>query len=72
MPSPVKRTKKGSYYRRKNGAYVHVGRKYVEVGGSKYPNHHHYAKRSPSSDRKRHASKPRNRRKARRYPQAYD
>jgi len=72
MPSPVRRRKDGAWYRRKDGAWVKVGRKYAKVGANKYPNQHHYSKRSPSSDRKRSAKRPRNRRKARRYPQAYD
>ena len=69
MPSPVKKNKRApsGYYRRKGGAYdkrpngtlLHVG-----------SGNGHYSRRNLSSDRKRKATV--NRRKASRYPQAYD
>ena len=68
MPSPVKT----GFYRRKDGAWVKIKGRFVKVGANKYPNKPHYAKKTPTRDRKIRGRKAPTRKALRRYPHHYD
>ena len=69
MPSPVRKTRSGVYYRRKDGAWIRVGKTFKRVGAKKYRHRVHYSKHLTKQDRKRHAKKGK---EVKKYSQVYD
>ena len=81
MPSPIIKTAQGIFYKRKDGAWIRKGGKFVKVGKNKYKHLPHYSKHivrekgKKIGDYYRKATIPWGKdasKKRRRYPQAYD